>query len=144
MDAIDVLFKEYDTLRAELVARANNAFRFVGIVVTIAAVALAWLGTQQPSQSNGGTINVVVTSDRSTIKITSAPVTTATRPLWAAVGVVLVLLSALFWFRRVVRNDTLLLCRRLQEIERQVNDRFGLDLLRWETKWGGAALRRLL
>lgn len=39
MDHIQILFKEYDTLRAEILGRANNLFQ----LLTVAIVAMGWL-----------------------------------------------------------------------------------------------------
>ena len=46
-DKITILLKEYDTLRAEMIARINSRFAFLGL--TMGIVALVWSRDRAPS-----------------------------------------------------------------------------------------------
>ncbi|MGB6947255.1 MAG: hypothetical protein WBE37_32950 [Bryobacteraceae bacterium] len=40
---LEILFKEYDTLRAEIISRINNIFQIVGFAVSVSAVGMPLL-----------------------------------------------------------------------------------------------------
>jgi hypothetical protein len=44
MEAIAILFKEYDTLRAEILNRTNNGYQLIGIGAALGAGLLTWFG----------------------------------------------------------------------------------------------------
>jgi hypothetical protein len=45
MENIQILLKEYDTLRAELITRGTQVFQWFALVGVSAAALLAWVGT---------------------------------------------------------------------------------------------------
>lgn len=42
---MEILFKEYDTLRAEVISRSNNAYQLVSVGVATGGALLAWFGS---------------------------------------------------------------------------------------------------
>jgi len=42
MEPIEILFKEYDTLRAEILAAINNMYQVIGFGVALATALLSW------------------------------------------------------------------------------------------------------
>jgi energy-converting hydrogenase Eha subunit C len=104
MDQISILFKEYDTLRAEILTRTNNGYQ----LMTVMAGALAWL--------------------------LSRPVNRMFFVSLTVVGLLLVLFVAALW------RDIHMISARLQELEHDINELAGKELLRWETRWSGGPL----
>jgi hypothetical protein len=106
MDGIDVLFKEYDTLRAESISRANNGFQVIGVGVALGATLLTWIG------SHG-----------------------LDRTFWLSFGVfIFFVCGSLF----VITRDTAWVAFRLRQLESEINNIAGGELLKWETHYGGS------
>jgi hypothetical protein len=108
MDHMEILFKEYDTLRAEILGRQTGGFQ----LVVIAGAAFAWLATRATdSWGQLGSIGKV---------------------LWIIGGVAL--LSIYIWLANWAIVETKLISRRLMEIEQRINNLAGDKLLVWETE----------
>ncbi|HLI62850.1 MAG TPA: hypothetical protein VKV05_05590 [Terriglobales bacterium] len=113
MNHVEILFKEYDTLRAEIISRTNNAVQL--------GTAFAALG-----------FGIVTWSvSRSTI--------TTLRGVATLAGVILALVVFYVILNQwLVQLDIDNAAARLRELESQINRLCGAELLRWETHWGGA------
>jgi hypothetical protein len=100
MDCINILFKEYESLRAEIRQLTGNGHQAWGI----AAVVLTWLLSRP-------------TDER----------------FWMLLGVAGILLAVSAWttFRDIKKA-----AKRLREIETQINELAGIELLEWENHWG--------
>ncbi len=101
MDPIQILFKEYDTLRSEIITRTNCGYQ----LLALGAGALAWLASRPINQM-----------------------------LFVSLGVVL---AAMVIFVGIWWRDTYMCSCRVKEIERQINNLAGMELLKWETHWTG-------
>jgi transposase len=104
-EKIEILLKEYDTLRAEIVGRTTGGYQLIGVQAIIFTAALGWR-----SQHGVGEI------------------------FWFFMGV-LVVLGLLFGGSTY--RDISMLARRVREIEEEINNTVGENLLRWETEFGG-------
>ncbi len=45
-ERIGILFKEYDTLRSEIIARTSGGYQLIGISTILFTAALSWLGSK--------------------------------------------------------------------------------------------------
>ena len=113
MDHVEVLFKEYDTLRTEIISRTNNAVQLGTAFAALGFGILTW------------------SVSRSTIATFQGVVTLA--GVMLALVVVYVILNQ--WLVQLDINNA---AARLRELELQINQLCGAELLRWETHWGGA------
>lgn len=43
-ERVEVLFKEYDTLRTEIIGRTVGGFQLIGIIALLASALIAWVG----------------------------------------------------------------------------------------------------
>jgi len=109
---IDVLLKEYDTLRAEILQRINARFTIVGLLGALVAFLLSKWEWQ--------------------------PRNTLLDMRWAvaALGVAVVLV---IWYRfgTLIKN----LGARVSSVEQRVNQLAGDELLTWETRYGWGRFR---
>lgn len=113
---IDVLMKEYDTLRQEILARSNNRFSILGLMFAAATALAAFKNTSMLKD----------------ISLTTAA--------WS-MAVWLLLMGAVWWsLGRLIYACN----RRLVMIERQVNELAGEELLRWETTYSPNTLLRFM
>ncbi len=48
---IEILFKEYDTLRAEIISRTNNMCQLITIGAAWGVALLAWIGGHRPDRT---------------------------------------------------------------------------------------------
>ena len=48
-ECVDVLFKEYDTLRGEIIARTSGGYQLISIVALLSSALLAWAGSHPAS-----------------------------------------------------------------------------------------------
>ena len=104
---IDILLKEYDTLRSEMLQRVNARFAIVGLLGALVAFVLSkfeWQPKNLPLDL---------------------------RWLIAALGLA-VLLGTWWRFGTIIRG----LAARVSSIEGRVNQLAGEDLLTWETHYG--------
>jgi len=62
MDHIQILFKEYDTLRAESVARLGGSYQFLTIAAVLFTALTAWISGHQASSTLWIIIGVFVAS----------------------------------------------------------------------------------
>ena len=104
-EKIQIRLAEYNTLRAEIIARTTNAYQVWGLI----AVVVIWI-LQQPV---GSTL---------------------------AIGVTLAVVGLSFGLWSLTR-DVIRAGIRVQEIEREINDRAGEKLLVWENERGGLSER---
>jgi hypothetical protein len=109
----DILFKEYDTLRAEILERQRGAFQ----LTLIAGAAFAWFATHMiDSWSKYGRTG---------------------KTIWVIGGLIL-----LAFFARLANqamHDAKQISKRLIEIEKKINKIAGEKLLEWETEWSWTA-----
>ena len=108
-DKINILLKEYDTLREETLSRMNNRFVMLGMTA-------AFLG-------------FVLFSDN--VRLDSHMLGLTLRTIVLVCGIMVVLAIWLF-FGYLVGT----LARRVAAIERHVNQIAGERLLRWESEFG--------
>jgi hypothetical protein len=109
LDKIQILLHEYDGLRSEIVQR--------------------WVGTQQQIS-----IGVLVLMGVITVLVS----TKAEYPRASILYVLLAIAIGIFGYAMwQVRRDTCKAATRVSEIEQDVNQRAGEELLQWETRWGG-------
>ena len=47
MDNISILFKEYDTLRTEIISRTNNGYQVITVGGIVGAATVSWLGSHR-------------------------------------------------------------------------------------------------
>jgi len=116
-EVIGVLFKEYDTLRAEIIARTTGAFQLVMVTAIIFTALVSWW----PSHSHDS--HVV---------------------FWIALVVGFIAGAVVFYLQR---RDTNKLALRAAQIENEVNHLIARDVMQWENILGGAVtdwLRRPL
>ena len=69
-EKIEILFKEYDTLRAEIINRAGWGNQAVAIVAGLFAAILAWGATRPPAGAFWGAVAVVVVTSAGLLIIT--------------------------------------------------------------------------
>jgi hypothetical protein len=96
MDKIEILFKEYDALRAEVLNRTNNLYQLIAVAVLI----LTW------SLSQGMSFELVLCV-----------------PIFAGIFMFLAWAA----FRDIGISGT-----RLRELEDEINETAGSELLKWE------------
>ena len=113
MSHVEVLFKEYDTLRAEIISRTNNAVQLGTAFAALGFGILTW----SVSRSNITTLQGIITLGGVIL----------------ALSVVYVILNQ--WLIQLDINNA---AARLRELESEINALCGLELLKWETHWGGA------
>lgn len=110
LDKITILLHEYDGLRGEMVQR--------------------WIGMQQQIS-----IGVLVLLGVITVLFQNKIEHPRDYFLYGLLGIAVCIFIYAMW---QVRRDTNKAAERVREIERDVNQRAGEDLLQWETRWGGA------
>lgn len=71
MTAVEVLFKEYDTLRAEIIARTSAGFQVLAVSVVLFTAMVGWLGSH--------TFDVVFWTLLATFVIVNAAIALVTR-----------------------------------------------------------------
>jgi hypothetical protein len=49
-ECIQIIFKEYDTLRAEIIARTTGGFQLISIIALLSSALLAWAGSHSASK----------------------------------------------------------------------------------------------
>src|ERR1700716_193070 len=49
-ECIQIIFKEYDTLRAEIIARTTGGFQLISIIALLSSALLAWAGSHPYSK----------------------------------------------------------------------------------------------
>ena len=108
-DKIDILLKEYDSLRQEILSRTNNRFLMLGVVATFLGFVLFTDNSVFKCQIFGLSTRVIV-----------------------VISGVLVLLVIWLFFGYLVGT----LAARVSAIERRVNELAGEKLLEWETRHG--------
>ena len=114
-DKINILLKEYDALRTEILTRTNNAYTLLTAAATLVVGAVAWFVTTEAGRS---------------------------KFLWliAILAFLAAVFSYLFW---VIVLSIERCAYRLVEIEARVNQLAGETrdpLLQWETCWGSLAM----
>lgn len=116
-EQIEILLKEYDTLRAEIIARTTGGYQVISIGAVLFTALLTVVATRTHPAGEVGTKLL-----RSTL-------------FWVALGALVVFagVSMSFTYR-----DINLIAGRIQQIEQKVNRLAGVDLLEWESKWGGS------
>ncbi len=107
-EKIEVLLKEYDSLRAEIGKKTSGGYQLITVLAAILAAVLG-LASRNDLRVGlelgiSGTVFVV------------------------ALGVA---------FYRISRTDTNIIARRVSDIENQIAEIMGDTLLRWETEFGG-------
>ncbi len=100
MDHVQILFKEYDTLRTEVIARQSANYQ----LVIFGGAVFAWFATHASGKR-----------------------------FWISLAALLVI-SCWLVFRAV--QDINFIAKRIQELEQEINQLAGANLLRWETHWG--------
>jgi hypothetical protein len=110
-DKITILMHEYDTLRDELIQRWVGAQTDISIGVLVLVGVLTVMFTSQVNLARSIILGGIVT-----------------------LGVIVFIYA--MW---LVFVDNQRAAARLREIEQEVNSRAGEELLKWETRWGGAA-----
>ena len=113
MEHVEVLFKEYDTLRAEIISRTTNAHQLLTIFAGLYVGVFSWL------VSRPGLMTIQGLSVLGGV----------------TVAFVLVLVGVNRW---VIQLDINRAAARLRELEAEINRLCGAELLKWETHWGGA------
>ena len=106
-EQIGVLFKEYDTLRAEMVGRISGAHQSASVVAIVVGAMLSWLSVSSHHVSAGFWIAASCFAFASVTYIYS---------LYRDIGI---------------------LCRRVRALETRINELAGTILLTWENDWGG-------
>jgi hypothetical protein len=109
-EMIPILFKEYDTLRSELVSRINYWYTLAGL----ALLAFGWLVQRNQWRD---------------------PVTYVALVLLVIAGTCFALLLS---------RDVRLIAARIRELEAEINQLAGRDLLKWETRLGNAKISNYL
>ncbi|MGP8248176.1 MAG: hypothetical protein ACLQVN_27155 [Bryobacteraceae bacterium] len=112
MDHVEVLFKEYDTLRDEIISRTNNAHQLATVFAVLWVGVFSWLVSRIGITPRGIAVLVGVT---------------------VAFGAVLAGVN-----RWVIQLDINNAAARIRELEAEINQLCGAELLKWETHWGGA------
>ena len=102
---VAILFKEYDSLRAEIVSRSSSHQKLLAITATLIAALL-------------GLSNI-------------APVTGRLSPIMIGLAVLLLLAAALLSTKMVFKN-TKRIGRHVAKLEERINALAGEDLLGWE------------
>lgn len=101
-EKVKILLNEYNTLRAEIIARIGHSYQLIGVgVAAILLLFYLW------------------------------PIGNI---FWAMLAIATTILAIAFW---IWLRDTLKASERIREIELDVNQRVGEDLLIWENIWGG-------
>jgi hypothetical protein len=108
-DKIDILLKEYDTLRQEILMRINHRFLMLGIIGTL-------LGFVLINDNPQLRIHIFGLSTKIILLMSGALLLLA---LWLFLGYLLGTLAA-----------------RISTIERQINEIAGKKLLEWESRHG--------
>lgn len=108
-DKNQILLHEYDSLRGEIVQR--------------------WLGMQQQIS-----IGVLVLLGVITVLFSNKIKHPRDYILYGVLGVAVLIFIYAMW---QVRRDTLKAAERVRQIEYEVHQRAGEELLQWETRWGG-------
>ncbi len=108
-EKIDILLKEYETLRQEILFRTNNRFLMVGIV--------------------GAFLGYTLFTDNPVLKTYIWGIGLRT---FVLVGGAMALL--VIWFRLGYSVATLAM--HISAIEKKINDLVGEELLEWETRYG--------
>jgi hypothetical protein len=105
---LDVLLHEYDTLRAEILARTSSRFQLLGLAAVAATLVTAKWGSGNPPGLDG---------------------------LWIALGIAggTALVAAVIW---VVFGFYINRCAaRIKQIEKKINDKLGGEpILIWESR----------
>jgi hypothetical protein len=52
MEAIEILFKEYDTLRTEIISSIGHTYQLLGLGVALTAVLLSWMASSKATKSS--------------------------------------------------------------------------------------------
>src|ERR1051325_8755986 len=114
VEKIQILFKEYDTLRAEIISRTTNAVSLVAAGITLLIGIVAWFTTKGAGNQN----------------------------LWVMSVLIAVEMIGFFLGFRFI-NVWIFRCGiRIREIERRINLLAGEEtdpLLVWETRLGGTS-----
>jgi len=113
MDHVAVLFKEYDTLRAEILSRTNNGNQMITVVIGVFVAVCSWLVSHPANSSIRGIVELSGTN----------------------LILVVVVIGVSQWS---IRRDINHAAERLRELESEINRLSGAELLKWETHWGGA------
>lgn len=108
-DRIDILMKEYDSLRQEILSRTNNRFVMLGLVATFLGFALFTENSIFESRFLGLDTRAIV-----------------------VISGILILMAIWLFFGYLVGA----LAARVSAIERHVNEIAGEQLLEWETRHG--------
>jgi hypothetical protein len=108
-DKVHILLQEYNSLRTEVIHRANNLYQLLAIGGAVFLWALTRL--LEPS-----------------VRIIDAR-------FWWSLAVPVAVVSLLLCY---LNRDILKAAARLRELESDINRRAGETLLEWETRWGGA------
>lgn len=118
---IDILLKEYDTLRAETVVRVAGVHQSVSIGIA----AFTWLAS-------------MLTWFLSTQLATPpSKAFSSWTPVFVSIILCFVMLAAvLIWFAYAGARDQRMISLRLGQLERQINALAGANLLCWESNWG--------
>lgn len=104
---MQILFKEYDTLRTELIARGTQVFQWFALVAVLAVALVTWVGSHGWNNPR----------------------------FW----LILVPFSAsLIYIRIRIHWDVWQAAARVRELEKQINDLAGSQLLTYETSRGRA------
>jgi hypothetical protein len=106
---IEILMKEYDTLRQEILSRINNRFLMLGLIGTFLGFALF--------------------ADNSLLR--SYIFGISSRGIVVVIGIV-ILVATWMWLGYLVG----VLAARVSAIEQRVNELAGDELLEWETRHG--------
>ena len=117
-DQIEILLREYDTLRAEIIARTTAGSQLVAVAAILFTALLTVMATR--SAPSG-------TSERSWLS------SHAGGAFWSCLSVLVAFVCVFTW---LAHREINIIAERLQRIEQQVNGLAGTDLLEWETKWG--------
>ncbi len=112
MENIQILFKEYDTLRTELIARGAQVFQWFALVAVLAAALVTWVGSHGWNNPR----------------------------FWFILGA---FSASLIYIRIQIHRDVWQAAARVRELEKQINDLAGAQLLTYETSHGRARNFRL-
>jgi hypothetical protein len=110
---VAILFKEYDTLRAEVLSRSNSHHQLVAVTATLIAATLAF--SVSKIDFTQGFLNANV---------------------YVMVGISLALATAATTALMIARRNTRALGSRIAVLEVRINELAGSDLLSWESNYG--------
>ncbi|MGC2778219.1 MAG: hypothetical protein WA418_21540 [Bradyrhizobium sp.] len=116
---ITILLAEYNTLRSEAIARGGHFYQTIAIGGTalslIVSASASWLTNAEKMSHVYSQVSIAL--------------------IVTAVAIAGVVLGVLLW---LIQRDLKKCAERIQELEIDVNERAGEDLLIWENLWGGS------